>query len=527
MPEERQSARKRRGGRTADASTPGVLDASQHEALYEALRTRDPRFDGRIYTGVSSTGIYCRPVCRAKTPKASNCSFFNSAAAAEAAGYRPCLLCRPELAPGLAPVDSLGSLARRCARLLEEECRTRQSMGRIAERLGYTERHLRRAFAAEFDVTPAQYRQTCRLLLAKSLLTDTALPIGKVAEVSGFGSQRRFNDVFKERYKLVPGKLRKSSAAAPGSGVAPGSSAATGGFAAGDELTLMTGYRPPYPFGQLLRFLSARAIAGVERVLDGAYMRTVRMVDAQGLERRGWIAVRDRPEKSQLAVTLSASLLPVLTQVMARVKLLFDTWSDPQAIHDALRAMNGLREGLCVPGARLPGSFDAFEMCVRAILGQQITVQAAGTLAARIASSLGTAVQTPYDGLDRVFPSAADILALKPPIEDRLGPLGVTGARARTILALADGLERGGIDLGLAAQPEEQLAALTALPGIGPWTANYILMRALAWPDAFLETDYGIKKALAPMSPKEIKALAESWRPWRAYAAINLWNSLG
>jgi AraC family transcriptional regulator of adaptative response / DNA-3-methyladenine glycosylase II len=530
------------------------------DALYDALKSRDRRFDGRVFVGVSSTGIYCRPVCRAKLPKRENCNFFASAAEAEQAGYRPCLLCRPELAPGRAPVDARASLAERGARLIEENCGSHQSMECIAARLGYTGRHFRRVFASEFNVTPVEYLQTCRLLLAKKLLTDTNLTVAEVSRASGFGSQRRLNELFKKHYRQSPLALRKKTV---------GSTSVR----TDDQITISVGYRPPYAFAQLLQFLGARAITGVELVQDDAYMRTVRLTDTHGNLCCGWIRVCDMPSKHQLAITLQSSLMPVLTQVLTRVRLLFDTDCDPWAIYTVLSQMNSLRDQLaaqqpdrlpaklrdqlaaqqpdllatrqpdqpqqdqpnqpqqdqpqlCQPGTRLPGSFDVFEMCVRAILGQQITVKAAGTLAARMAATLGTPINTQIQGLTHTFPAATDILALSPPIEDSLGPLGITGARARTIAALAQAITGSRLDLSLAAQPEEQLQALCDLPGIGPWTANYIVMRALGWPDAFLETDYGVKKSLEPLTPKEIARLAQQWRPWRSYATINLWNSL-
>jgi len=286
------------------------------------------------------------------------------------------------------------------------------------------------------------------------------------------------------------------------------------------------GYRPPYLWDQLLAFLAGRAIRGVDCVKDGEYLRTVRLIAAEKKPVYGWVRVGHAPEKNALTVTVSESLLPVLPQVLARVKRLFDLYCDPEAVFQTLAGMNDIRPGLCVPGTRLPGSFDSFEMAVRAVLGQQITVKAAGTLAARIVEAYGTPVQTGIEGLTHVFPSPEEVLALDGPIENRLGPLGVTAARAKTIYALARAAAEGEIDFDLPARPETEIKKLLAIPGIGNWTAQYIAMRTMTWPDAFLETDAGVRKALAPRTSKELLSLAEGWRPWRSYATVNLWNAL-
>ncbi|MCE5234755.1 MAG: AlkA N-terminal domain-containing protein [Clostridiaceae bacterium] len=479
--------------------------------LYAAFKAKDARFDGRFFVGISSTGIYCRPVCRAKQPKPENCTFYHTAAEAEQAGYRPCLLCRPELAPGNSVTDAVASLAYRAARMLEESCGSGLKLNDLAGRLGCTDRHLRRVFMAEYHVSPVQYLQTCRLLLAKSLLTDTALPVLEVAMAAGFGSLRRFNDLFKKQYNLTPTALRKrvSEESGPRGGA-----------------TLALGYRPPFPFQEMLRFLEARAISGVEAVKDGEYMRTVYLVTAEGKRMYGWVRVGHKPKKNVLTVTVSETLLPVLPQVLARVRHLFDLHCDPHAVYETLRAMNDIRPGLCVLGTRLPGCFNAFEMAVRAVLGQQITVKAASTLAARLVDAYGIPIQTGIEGLTRVFPSPEDILALNGPVEDSLGRLGVIAARAKTIYELAKAVARGEIDIELPLRPEEEMKKLAAIRGIGSWTAQYIAMRAMEWPDAFLETDAGVKKALQPFTPKELLKMAEAWRPWRSYATVNLWNTL-
>ena len=479
--------------------------------LYAAFKAKDARFDGRFFVGISSTGIYCRPVCRAKQPKAENCTFYPSAAEAEQAGYRPCLLCRPELAPGTSITDATANLVYRAARMLEKNCGSGQSLEEIAGRLGCTDRHLRRVFTAAYNVSPVQYLQTCRLLLAKSLLTDTDLSVLEVAMAAGFGSLRRFNDLFKKQYKLSPTALRKRI---------------TEEKKHNDNITLALGYRPPYHWEEMLNFLAGRAITGIEVVKNGEYMRTVHLENAEGKHVYGWVRVGHKPKKNALSVTVSETLLPVLPQVLARIRHLFDLYCNPDAVYETLRAMNDIRPGLCVLGTRVPGCFNAFEMAVRAVLGQQITVKAASTLAARIVETYGTPIQTGIEGLTHIFPLPEDIIALDGAIENHFGVLGVTAARSNTIYQLARALVQGEIDFDLCAQPEEEMQKLMSIRGIGSWTAQYIAMRTMEWPDAFLETDVGVKKALQPYTAKELLKMAEAWRPWRSYATVNLWNTL-
>lgn len=481
-----------------------------NKACYTAMRAHDARFDGRFFCAVSSTGIYCRPVCPVKPPKEENCTFFVSAAAAEAAGYRPCLRCRPELAPGLAPVDSGARLARCAALLMEEDCLAASKISDLAAALGITDRHLRRVFQAEYGVSPVQYLQTQRLLLAKSLLTDTHLSVTDVALAAGFGSIRRFNALFKTHYRLAPNRLRSPDPA-------PAENK--------DAITLSLGYRPPYAWDNLLAFLAARAIPGVESVAGNTYRRTVAVKKGPAIH-YGWLAVTHKPNQDALAVTLATTLLPVLSQVLARIKHLFDLNCSPAQVCEKLIAMNELVPGIVVPGIRLPGSFDPFEMSVRAILGQQITVKAARTLAQRVAAAFGEKLVTPFAELTVAFPQPETICGLAAPIENQLGPLGVTGSRARSILALASALAAGSLTLSYGSDPAVEMAKLSELPGFGPWTVQYVAMRALGWPDAFPHTDYGVKKALAGRTPNAILDLAQAWSPWRSYATIILWNSL-
>ncbi|MCI9156988.1 MAG: helix-turn-helix domain-containing protein [Lawsonibacter sp.] len=482
--------------------------AERDDALYTAFKAKDTRFDGRFFVGISSTGVYCRPVCWARQAKRSSCTFFSSAAEAEQAGYRPCLLCRPELAPGNSLVDATSALARKAARLLDENCGNGQSLEQLAARLGCTDRHLRRVFLDEYHVTPVQYLQTCRLLLAKNLLTDTDLSVLEVAMAAGFGSLRRMNDLFQKQYKLSPTALRKR---------------ASEGKKHTGSITVTLGYRPPYRWEEMLEFLAGRAIQGVEKVEKGRYYRAVRLPDRTGKPCAGWVQVSRHPKKDGLNVTMSDTLIPVLSQILSRIRRLFDLYCDPDAVYAVLQVMDELQPGLCVKGRRVPGCFEPFETAVRAILGQQITVKAASTLARRMAAKLGTPVETGIDGLTCTFPTAADIIALGDSIQERLGTLGVIAARSTCIRALAEGLKRGEIQLDQSADPEREMEKLQAIRGIGGWTAQYVAMRTMGWPDAFLETDAGVKHALPDRSAKELLALAERWRPWRSYAVVNLW----
>lgn len=483
------------------------------KALYAALLARDARFDGRFFVGVSSTGVYCRPICRVKAPKFENCAFFATAAEAEQAGYRPCLRCRPELAPGSSPMDASSSLARAAALSIEENCGDGESLEAVAARFGCTARHLRRVFEAEYRVSPVRWRLTCRLLLAKNLLAETALPVVDIAAASGFGSLRRFNDAFKKYYKMSPSEMRRS---------APKESQTDG------VITISLGYRPPYLWDEILRFFAARAIPGVETVRGGAYMRAVRFAGggADAADVCGWFAVSHNPAKNALDVTLCETLLPVLPRLLSRVRAMFDLYCEPSEIYAALSPMNEIKPGLCRLGTRVPGCFDAFEMAARAVLGQQITVRAASALAGRIAAAFGAPVETGVEGLTRVFPTAAAMLSLEGGAERRLGELGVISARAAAIRALAESFVNHEINFGLCPSPEEEIKKLLEIRGVGSWTACYIAMRAMSWTDAFLETDAGIKKALAGCAPKELLKMSEEWRPWRSYATVNIWNSL-
>ena len=463
---------------------------------YRVLQAHDARFDGRFFVAVRTTGIYCRPVCRVRVPRRENCRYFASAAAAEQGGFRPCLRCRPELAPGFAAVDAGNRLAQRAAAAVDAGDLDDGSLAGVARRLGTTDRHLRRVFGEQFGVSPVQYAQTRRRLLAKQLLTDTTMPVTEVAFASGFGSLRRFNAVFASRYRLTPGQLRRRS---QGSG--------------SDHLEFRLAYREPYDWPRLLAFLERRSIDGVESVESGVYRRTIR-IDGQ----HGWLSVRPLSDRPALRVDLSPSLGAVVSRVLARVRRICDLDGSPSEVAAVLGELAAGREGL-----RVPGAVDGFEVAVRAVLGQQITVKAARTLAGRFARAFGEVIDTPFVQVDTLFPDAARIAALE---VSEIASLGIIGNRARTILALARAIADGRLRLDPSEPADETIAVLTGLPGIGDWTAQYIAMRALSWPDAFPAADHGVMKALAVTRPAAAIARAERWRPWRAYAVMHLWTSL-
>lgn len=473
------------------------------DSCYEVLRAHDPRFDGAFFVAVKSTKIYCRTVCTAKTPLLVNCLFYSTAAAAENAGYRPCLRCRPELAPGNASIDAVSRLAAIALNRIEDGALAELGVDELATEMGISGRHLRRVIESEFGVSPIQLAQTQRLLLAKRLLTDTNMPVTEIAFASGFASVRRFNALFLERYNLNPSQLRKR--------VVEHNT---------PFLECEVSYREPFDWQGLLGFLSYRAIPGVELVEDDAYIRTVSFPDraTHGVSPAGWIVIRRKPEKNTLSIRLSNSLAPVFLSVVARCKRLMDTQADPKVIAATLGDLAKGREGL-----RVPGAFNGFELALRAILGQQVSVKAASTLNGRIAKKFGVPIETPYPALDRLAPTAAALAALEP---DDFSGLGITGARINSIIALSRAVANGSLSLEPGQDVEQTAAKLKALPGFGDWTAQYIAMRALAWPDAFPYSDLGIKKALGITKDKEIIEHAERWSPWRSYAAMHLWKSL-
>ena len=473
------------------------------DAAYLALKTHDARFDGRLFVGVTSTGIYCRPVCRVRTPLRRNCRFFANAASAEREGFRPCLRCRPELSPGLSLVDSSQVLAQHAARLIEQAARSGSDpyLPAIAARLGVTDRHLRRIFQQAHGVTPIDYLSTQRLLLAKQLLTDTDLPVTQVALASGHASLRRFNAAFVQRYRMNPSALRKQA------------------LPSRDTLTgLRMAYRPPYDIDGLLRFTALRALPGVETVQGHELRRTLRWRH-QDQWLQGWLQCRFVPARHELRLTLAPALLPAAGAILQRLRHALDLDADPDVIDACLRT-------LPVPaaaGLRLPGAIDGFETAVRIILGQQVTVAAARTLAQRVVAEFGTPIETPFGELQRLFPSAEQLAAADPA---RIGRLGIVRQRVAALQALAREVAEGRIELQPDAALEPTLQALHALPGIGEWTLQLIAMRVLGWPDAFAASDIGVLNALGTRDVASALARAEAWRPWRAYAVMGLWHHL-
>ena len=482
------------------------LDA---DACYRAVAAHDARFDGAFFIGVTSTGIYCRPVCRVKTPRRENCRFFAHASQAEGAGFRPCLRCRPELAPqtlAWSAQDASALLAQHAARLLDSPDAWGDevpSVAGLAARLGVSDRHLRRVFEAELGVSPMDWLQTRRLLAAKQLLADTRLPVAQVALAAGFASLRRFNAAFAAQYRMSPTALRRDgSEAKPGDGIA---------------VTL--GFRPPYDVREMLQFLQQRGIAGVEQIDQSTHTvaRTLRLDD----DTRGWIACRFEPEQHRVQVRVADSLAPQLPRVIARVRAWLDLDADPAAIHAVLGA-----DFPALAGLRVPGTLDGLELAVRAVVGQQVTVAAARTLTTRLVERFGTPLATPIDGLTRLFPTPATLATAT---GDELGQLGVVRQRQAAIHALAQAVSSGQIRLHAGADVAATMDALKALPGIGAWTADYIALRALRWPDAFPAGDVALQKALSPdgqrLTARAAEGRAERWRPWRAYAVIRAWHS--
>ena len=475
------------------------------DTCHAALRARDRRFDGVFFVGVTSTGIYCRPICPARLPARQRCRFFPRAALAELAGFRACLRCRPELAPGRGAVDAVPALARAALARIDAGYLDDRSVEALADRLGVTARHLRRAVVSELGASPLALAQTRRLALAKQLLHDSRLPITDVAFASGFASLRRFNAAFQARFERPPTALRRSTGRSP----------ASDDRSAADVVTLRLDHRPPLAWSALLGFLASRAIPGVELVDGDRYLRTA-AVDG----RVGWIAVRPLAARPAVELTLSASLVPRLAAVVARVRALLDLDAHPVAITAALAAAPLLADAVAArPGLRVPGCFDGFELAIRAVLGQQVSVAASSTLAGRLVARLGTPLAGAPAGLSHRFPTAAEVAAAG---ADTIAAIGLPRTRAEAIVALARAVDAG-LELVPGADPDATTAALVALPGIGPWTASYLAMRALRWPDAFPSGDLIIRRMLGVTTAAAAERAAAGFRPWRAYATLHLW----
>lgn len=470
---------------------------------YRAVLARDARHDGRFFTCVKTTGIYCRPICPARPPRIENCRFVPTAAAAQAAGYRPCLRCRPESSPDLDAWRGTSATVSRALKLIEGGALDDGDVALLADRLEIGERQLRRLFRQHLGAAPIAVAQTRRILLAKQLIHQTGLSMIDVALASGFGSVRRFNETFQHLYHRPPSELRRCNSA-PSS--AP-------------EISLLLPYRPPYDWASMIRFLEARAIEGLEIATNNSYSRVIESGRAVGS-----ITVEHAPDQNGLRVAVRFPQLNLLPMIIARVRRMFDLSAEPGAIAAVLASDPALAPLVSArPGLRVPGAWDGFEIAVRAVLGQQITVKAATQLAGRIVSRAGARVHGSLEipGLTHAFPRPESFNART------LAGVGMPRARAAALLGVA---AAAGADPHLF-DPRRDLAEAVAhlrkLPGIGEWTAQYIAMRALGECDAFLAGDVAVQRSFGVNGKRldvpELLARAERWRPWRAYAVLHLW----
>ncbi len=477
-------------------------------ACYRAFVTRDRRFDGRFVTAVVTTRVYCRPGCPARTPARRNVRFYPHPAAAEAAGFRPCLRCRPETAPGSPAWDGTSATVARALRLIDEGAMDGAGVEALAGRLGVTSRWLRRLFAEQIGASPLEVARTRRVHFARRLLDATDLPLEDLAQAAGFGSARRLHDAIRATFHRPPGVLRRRRAipGAPAGDLAP------------DALELRLPARAPFAAAPILAFLAGRAIPGVERVANGAYTRSVRIGDATGT-----IRVRGIPGEPALTLGVRMSSSLALLAIATRITRMFDLDSDTRAIAAHLRRDPRLARVVPAHGLRLPGSWDPFETGVRALIGQQISVAAARTIIGRLVVRCGTPLAEPAGGITHVFPPPATVAAAE------LSSLGLPGARVAALRAFAAAIADGTLAFDGLSDLDTIVTQLTSLPGIGPWTAHYIAMRALGQPDAFPASDLGVLKALAVNgrlpTAREAIARAEAWRPWRAYAVIAMWSA--
>jgi AraC family transcriptional regulator, regulatory protein of adaptative response / DNA-3-methyladenine glycosylase II len=474
-------------------------------ACYRAISTRDGRFDGRLFVGVKTTGIYCRPICPARTPKFENVSFYPSAAAAQQAGFRPCLRCRPETSPDLAFWRGTSNTVSRALALIEAGGLDEADVEGLANRLGVGARQLRRLFHQHVGASPVAVAQTRRVLLAKQLIHETQLSMAEVALASGFQSVRRFNETFLQLFGRSPATLRRGR----------GETRREAG-----ALSVRLAFRPPYDWDAMLSFLGARAIPGVELVSGNIYRRTIAIGGRSGL-----ISVAPAA-KHRVNVSVRFPDMAALPQIIARVRRVFDLAADPDTIGAHLSLDPTLAPLVAArPGLRVPGAWDGFELAVRAIFGQQITVPAATRLLGRLVEIHGErlpATTQDGEGLSHLFPSPARLASVD------LADLGMPRARAMAATSLAQTIAADPAIFSRSASLEQTIARLRSLDGIGEWTAQYIAMRELREPDAFPAADIGLLRAMAGAdgrrpSPAELLLRAEPWRPWRAYAALHLW----
>jgi AraC family transcriptional regulator, regulatory protein of adaptative response / DNA-3-methyladenine glycosylase II len=467
------------------------------EICRSARLSRDPRFDGKFFVAVRTTRIFCRPVCPARSPIEENIDYYPSAAAAIQAGFRPCLRCRPE-SWGTAAWDGTSTTVSRALRLIEEGALEDSNVDALAERLGIGSRHLRRLFLHHLGATPIAVSQAQRLLSAKKLIDETQLPLTTIAIAARYGSIRRFNTAFRAAYGRSPRELRRSSKRASSSG----------------PNTLQLRFRPPYDYDALLHFLARRAIAGVECIHGDSYRRTF-VLDG----RAGWFEVQPHAPH---ALTLRVdSVGPVrLLHVVARVRRMFDLDADPLAINSSLRRDPVLAKTIKArPGLRVPGAWDGFELGVRAILGQQVSVAGASTLTARVATRFGHPVPFQIDGLSCTFPTADELVLADLAI-------GIPASRADAIREFARAVAAQTLVFDGSQDAATFVERLCAIRGLGPWTAQYIAMRALSNPDAFPAGDLVLLRAAGMKTTTEMERRAERWRPWRAYAAMHLWQGV-
>jgi len=487
------------------------LDA---EACYRALGAKDRRFDGLFFVGVSTTGVYCRPVCSARVPLRSRCTFYRRAAEAEHAGFRACFVCRPELAPGQALVDRVASLASMAAARIEAGYLDEQSVADLARELGISSRHLSRIMEEELGVSPVALALSGRIALAKRLIADTRLPMTEIAHASGFRSLRRFNAAFKERMGRAPTVLRRAGVAGD----------------AGPGVRLRLDYRPPMHWASLLGFLRARAIPGIERVDAGTYQRVVTLA-GPGAPAHGVVSVTCDADRHALVAVLQADArrqasapVPLLSFVRS-LRDLFDLDARPDVVDKVLRADAALAAFVRArPGLRVPGALCGFEISVRAVLGQQVSVRFATTLAARLAATFGAplaeALQAP--GLTHAFPTAETLAAASP---KQLAAIGLPAKRAECIHALARAVCAGELRFAPGMQDLRRGEALARIPGIGPWTRAYIAMRAGRDPNALPAQDLVLQKALGLTRASQVVERAAAWQPFRAYGVLHLWTA--
>jgi len=492
--------------------TPSTLPLD-NASCYRALCAKDSRFDGEFFVGVSTTGIYCRPVCRVKTPRASSCTFYPNASAAEAAGFRPCLRCRPELAPYALQQNLAYAIWQRIAAGALTSGRTMQD---LAHTVGLSARQLQRLMQSHFGVSPIELAQTTRLLFAKKLLQETRLPVTELAYSAGFGSVRRFNALFLSRYGIAPSAMRRNEKLSLYS----------------DVITLRLAYRAPFAWDAMQNYLAGRVIAGVEAIEKNNYVRSV-SIEHESQRLQGWLNVSHLIEEQQIELQISNQLSPVLMPLLARVRQQFDLDANPTVVAchlaaDPLLAIQIQR----TPGLRVPGTFDCFELAVRAVLGQQISVAAATTLAGRLVRQFGTSTTTPFASITHHFPEPKQLAQVS---LEQMIKIGLPTKRAATILALAKFAADGGLEITPGFSLEQAVTKLKSVPGIGEWTAQYIALRAFRFPDAFPAGDLGLQKAAVDIRNKNSKSKvsevqllnrAKTWAPWRGYAALLLWQSL-